>query len=158
MSKDTLQIRAATSADVNFTRVCAEQAYAPYIASIGKRPAPLDADYAALISRGTVYIAQTASGAPLGFIVCFPRDGQMHVENIAVLPAAAGQGVGRQLFSFCERAARKYGLSTLDLYTNVKMTDNLSLYPYLGFHEVGRRTEDGFERVYFEKHLPQTSE
>jgi hypothetical protein len=33
------------------------------------------------------------------------------------------------------------------------MTDNLSLYPHLGYAEVDRRTEDGFNRVYFEKDL-----
>jgi hypothetical protein len=31
------------------------------------------------------------------------------------------------------------------------MTANLSIYPRLGYTETGRRTEDGFNRVYFEK-------
>jgi hypothetical protein len=37
------------------------------------------------------------------------------------------------------------------LYTNEKMTDNLSIYRKLGYVEVARRTENGFNRVYFEK-------
>jgi len=39
------------------------------------------------------------------------------------------------------------------LYTNEKMTDNLSIYPRLGYVEVARRHEDGFDRVFFEKRL-----
>ena len=39
----------------------------------------------------------------------------------------------------------------MDLYTNAAMRENLSLYPRLGWVETDRRTEDGFERVYFEK-------
>lgn len=35
----------------------------------------------------------------------------------------------------------------LHLYTNEKMTENLSIYPKLGYVEVGRRTENGFNRV-----------
>ena len=39
------------------------------------------------------------------------------------------------------------------LYTNEKMIDNLSIYPKLGYVEVARRTESGFNRVYFERSL-----
>jgi hypothetical protein len=33
------------------------------------------------------------------------------------------------------------------------MTENLKIYPKLGYTVVGRRTEAGFNRVYFEKTL-----
>ena len=33
------------------------------------------------------------------------------------------------------------------------MTENLALYPALGYVETGRRVEDGFSRVYFSKRL-----
>jgi hypothetical protein len=33
------------------------------------------------------------------------------------------------------------------------MTENLSIYPRLGYVEVARRSEDGFNRVFFEKQL-----
>jgi hypothetical protein len=33
------------------------------------------------------------------------------------------------------------------------MTDNLGLYPRLGYEEFDRRREDGFDRVYFSKAL-----
>ncbi len=40
--------------------------------------------------------------------------------------------------------------------TNEKMSQNLSIYPHLGYVETGRRIEDGFNRVYFEKKLPHS--
>jgi GNAT superfamily N-acetyltransferase len=67
-------------------------------------------------------------------------------------PRAAGRGVGKALIGFCENAARRL-ISTVHLYTNEMMTENLSIYPKLGYVEVGKRTEDGFNRVYFEKTL-----
>ena len=33
------------------------------------------------------------------------------------------------------------------------MTENLEMYPALGYVVAGRRSEEGFERVYFRKHL-----
>ena len=33
------------------------------------------------------------------------------------------------------------------------MTENLELYPRLGYREVDRREEDGFSRVFFRKRL-----
>ncbi|MEQ9160672.1 MAG: hypothetical protein RLO10_10775 [Roseovarius indicus] len=41
----------------------------------------------------------------------------------------------------------------MQLYTNEKMVANLSIYPHLGYAETDRRTEDGFNRVYFEKRV-----
>ena len=49
--------------------------------------------------------------------------------------------------------ARRALLGSVYLCTHEKMTENLSMYPKLGYVEVGRRTENGFNRVYFEKTL-----
>jgi hypothetical protein len=43
------------------------------------------------------------------------------------------------------------GLRELRLYTNVAMLENLTLYPHLGYTEIARRTEAGFQRVLFSK-------
>jgi hypothetical protein len=43
----------------------------------------------------------------------------------------------------------------VSLYTNAHMTENLSLYLALGYVEVGRRREHGFDRVYYEKRVAQ---
>jgi ribosomal protein S18 acetylase RimI-like enzyme len=54
---------------------------------------------------------------------------------------------------FAEERARTQGRRSLTLYTNVKMWENLGLYRKLGFVEVGRRVQDGYERVFFEKDI-----
>ena len=39
------------------------------------------------------------------------------------------------------------------LYTNCMMWENVALYSRWGFVEMGRRSEYGYERVYFAKDL-----
>lgn len=146
-------IRLAIASDESSIRDCAEQAYARYVPVIGRKPAPMLADYAAQIAAGIVYVATDANGSLLGFIVFYVSAGQLLLENVAVLPSAAGQGVGKSLIAFCEQAGRKLAIDTVQLYTNELMSDNLAIYPKLGYAQVGRRTEDGFKRVYFEKRL-----
>ncbi|MGA0539018.1 GNAT family N-acetyltransferase [Neotabrizicola sp. VNH66] len=146
-------IRQAGPEDEAAIRNCADLAYARYVPLIGRKPAPMLADYAAQIAAGVVHLAEDAAGAFQGFIVFYPEDGAMLLENVAVLPKAAGQGVGRALMAFCEDCARQQGLPAIRLYTNAKMTENLSIYPRLGYVQTGRRQEDGFDRVFFEKPL-----
>ncbi|WP_422019901.1 GNAT family N-acetyltransferase [Roseibium sp.] len=148
-----MKIRPAVPNDVSAVRACAEEAYAPYIAAIGRKPAPMVADFETQIGAGQVHVAEDESGSFLGFIVYFPRADHMFLENVAVVSAAAGRGIGRALISHCEAEACSLGLPAIRLYTNEKMTANLSIYPRLGYTETGRRTEDGFNRVYFEKSL-----
>ena len=146
-------IRQARASDEAEIRHCAEAAYARYIPLIGRKPAPMLADFAAQIVAGDVYVATAADGAFQGFIVFYAEADHVMLENVAVLPRAAGHGVGKALIGFCEAMARERGLKAVHLYTNEKMSENLSIYPKLGYVEVARRSEDGFNRVYFEKSL-----
>jgi GNAT superfamily N-acetyltransferase len=146
-------IRRATQADEAAVRACAENAYARYVAAIGRKPAPMVADFAAQIAAGEIYVATDAEDALQGFIVFFPQEDHMFLENVAVQPSASGRGIGKSLLQFCENEARRLGFGAVHLYTNEKMTDNLSIYSRLGYVEVDRRTEDGFNRVFFEKRL-----
>ncbi|WJD60857.1 GNAT family N-acetyltransferase [Pseudomonas kurunegalensis] len=146
-------IRLAVATDEPEVRQCAEQAYARYVPLIGRKPAPMTADFARQIADGVVYVATDDRAVLQGFIVFYAEHGHMLLENVAVLPSAAGQGVGKALIRFCEDAARQQGVGAVHLYTNEKMTENLSIYPKLGYVNVGQRTEDGFKRVYFEKTL-----
>ena len=146
-------IRPARTTDEPAIRDCAERAYARYVAAIGRKPAPMVADFGSQIAAGEVHVATSDDDAVLGFIVFRSEDDGMFLENVAVRPEASGAGVGKALIAFCEVAARQRGLKTVRLYTNAKMVENLSIYPRLGYVETGRRTEDGFDRVYFEKRL-----
>ncbi|WP_166360665.1 GNAT family N-acetyltransferase [Pseudomonas akapageensis] len=146
-------IRPAVADDEVAVRACAEQAYDQYVAVIGRKPAPMLADYRAQIAAGHVYLCTGEQDGLLGFIVFFPVDQHLFLENVAVTEVARGKGVGKALIQFCETEAVRLGLGSVHLYTNEKMTENLSIYPRLGYVEVQRRSEDGFNRVYFEKRL-----
>jgi ribosomal protein S18 acetylase RimI-like enzyme len=144
-------IRQAETKDEPDIRDCAEQAYARYVPLIGRKPAPMVADFAAQIAAGVIYVATEDNGVFQGFVVFYPEGQHILLENVAVLPRAAGRGIGKALICFCENEARRRGFSVVHLYTNEKMTENLSIYPRLGYAEVGRRSEGGFNRVFFEK-------
>ncbi|SFB03058.1 Acetyltransferase (GNAT) family protein [Rhizobium sp. NFR07] len=146
-------IRQAATADEAAIRSCAERAYTRYVAAIGRKPAPMVADFAAQIAEGQVHVAAGKAGELQGFIVFFPKGEVMFLENVAVEPTAAGRGIGKSLIAFCEAEARRLGLAAVTLYTNEKMVENLSIYPKLGYVETDRRSEDGFNRVFFEKRL-----
>lgn len=151
MGGAALTIRPAGPGDAAAVRDCADRAYARYVPLIGRRPAPMEADFAAQIVAGEVHVAE--DGAVLGYIVFRPEGRHMLLESVAVRPEAAGRGIGKALIGFCEAVARRGGLASVRLYTNAKMAENLSIYPRLGYAETGRRVEDGFARMYFEKAL-----
>ena len=147
-------IRPAMAKDEPEIRGCAELAYARYVPLIGRKPAPMTADHAAQIAAGHVHVATGDNEILCGFIVFYPDGDHVLLENVAVLPRAAGQGIGKALIDFCEKSARRQGFKAVHLYTNEKMAENLMMYPRLGYTEIDRRTEDGFKRVYFSKALP----
>lgn len=146
-------IRRAVPDDVQGVRECAEKAYQRYVVRMGRTPAPVTADFAAQIAAGHVYVDIDDVGQIQGFIVFYPKERHMFLENVAVLPEVGGQGIGRALIEYCETEARRQGMAAVHLYTNEVMTENLEMYPHMGYIEFARRREDGFNRVYFEKRL-----
>lgn len=147
-------IRAARETDLDAVRRCAEAAYAGYIARIGRAPAPMVADFAAALANGDLFVADNeAADGIAGFVVFYPRADHVHLENVAVDPACQRRGIGRRLIEFAEGKAIELGYRRIELYTNARMTENLELYPVLGYRETDRRVEDGFDRVFFTKDL-----
>lgn len=147
-----LDIRQAQVADCRAVVACVRAAYAKYLALMDKEPAPLHADYAALIAQGAVSVA-TDEGAVWGVLVMMLEGRSMFVENIAVDPRFQGQGLERMLMAFVERRARAEGVNEVRLYTNELMAENLRFYHQLGFEEEERRDHDGYRRVFLRKIL-----
>jgi N-acetylglutamate synthase-like GNAT family acetyltransferase len=145
-------LREAKAGDREAVERLVEAAYGMYVERIGRRPAPMDADYAALIDAGRVTVAER-DGRVIGILVLVPEEDHLLVENVAVDPAAQGSGLGRRLMARAEGHARTLGLTELRLYTNEKMVENLAWYPRLGYTETERRVESGFARVFFVKTL-----
>ncbi|NKB52872.1 MAG: GNAT family N-acetyltransferase [Rhizobiaceae bacterium] len=145
-------LRPAKTEDLDFVRQCAERAYEIYVERIGKPPAPMIADFWAALTKQHLNIA-CLDRSPVGFVVSYVRGDHLFVENVAIHPDHQGQGIAKKLFSLLEQRCKLNGLSSIELYTNEKMTENLTFYPNLGFCETDRRREAGFNRVYFRKTL-----
>ena len=149
-----MKIRAASADDADRVRDIARAAYARYVVRIGREPVPMTADFETHILRGEVTLAETADGV-IGYIVAYARPDDYFVENVAVDPAKAGGGIGKNLMSHVESAAVQAGHQVVRLYTNVAMHENFPFYESLGYRKTHEATEAGFHRVYFEKSLEQ---
>jgi len=131
-------------------RALVRAAYAIYVPRLGREPAPMLDDYAARIAAGQAYVLEQ-DGALVGALILENEPDGLMLYNIAVSPAAQGQGVGRRLIAFTEAEARRRGYAVLRLYTNELMVENVAMYGHLGFTETHRGSEAGHRRVYFEK-------
>lgn len=145
-------IRLASPDDQAAVATIVNAAYAPYIARIGRKPAPMLDDYATLIRDGRVYVLDIA-GVVTGVLVVVPEHRAMLLDNIAVRPDRQGRGYGRKLLAFAERLAREASCGVIRLYTNEAMTENIALYSRIGFVETHRAEEDGFRRIHMRKVL-----
>ena len=146
------RIRPARREESHWARALVRRAYALYVPRMGQEPAPMLADYSALIEAGELQVLEEA-GSPVALVVLRPEEDALFVENIAVDPVAQRKGHGRALLAFAEDEALRLGLKAVRLYTNAAMTENLAYYPRLGFRETDRREEDGYNRVFFEKRV-----
>ena len=152
-----MRIRLAAAADASAVRACAEAAYARYVAAIGRRPAPMETDFVAAIVAGQIHVAEV-EGAVAGYLHIIPAGDELLLDAVAVLPGFAGKGIGKALIRFAEDEARRLGLGWVRLYTNAKMVENVAIYPHLGYVETGRRRDEGYDRVFFEKRITRNDD
>ncbi|MDQ2763390.1 MAG: GNAT family N-acetyltransferase [Pseudomonadota bacterium] len=129
-----------------------QAAYIRYVAVIGTPPGPMLDDYPARIAAGQVWVMEVEAGIA-GVLVLQAGPDYVLLDNIAVHPDRQGQGLGRLLLEFSEAEATRCGWSTITLYTNALMVENLAIYAARGYVEQDRRTEKGFDRVYMAKRL-----
>ena len=147
-----VSLKPASAHDLEFVRTCAREAYQPYVADIGREPAPMVADFAEHLRQNELELI-TFEDAPVGYVVSWLSDGVLFVDNIAITAHMRGHGLARTVFDQLSERGRASSANAIELYTNEKMTANLALYPKLDFEEFDRRSEDGFARVYFRKIL-----
>lgn len=136
--------------DVDTIRRCAEDAYQLYVERIGKPPAPMVDDFLSRVIARDVRVAEYQNRFA-GFAIYAQKGHVLFLENIAVSPSQQKQGIGTGIMQYLERLASRAGLEAIELYTNAKMVENLTLYRELGYEITDTRVEDGFERVYFRK-------
>lgn len=148
--KDPGCVRAAVAADVPAVRAVTDEAYRPYIERIGVVPQPMEADHAANVAAGRVFVT---ADPVLGLVVIEAFADHLFLDSIAVHPDAHGTGVGRRLLHFVEARARELGLGEIRLYTNAMMWENQRIYAKYGYEVVERRTDGPYDRIHYRKRL-----
>jgi GNAT superfamily N-acetyltransferase len=148
------EIRPATAADVAAVKAVTDAAYQPYVERIGVVPQPMEADHAANVAAGLVFV----TGRPVtGLVVIEAYEDHLFLDSVAVHPDAHGKGVGRRLLAFVEARARVLGLSEVRLCTNAMMWENRTIYPKYGYEVVERRVDGPYDRVHYRKRLARRS-
>ncbi|MFE1437568.1 GNAT family N-acetyltransferase [Streptomyces sp. NPDC058739] len=144
------EIRPAGADDVPAVKAVTDAAFSPYIERIGVVPRPMEADHAADVAAGRVFV----TGDPVvGLVVLEAYEDHLFLDSIAVRPDSHGQGVGGRLLRFVEARARALGLREIRLYTNVMMWENQKIYPKYGYEVVERRVDGPYARVHYRKVL-----
>ena len=147
-----MTIRPARPDEAPLLAALVGRAYAPWVSVVGRRPFPMDDDYAARVAAGEAWVLEEA-GAVHGLLVLEQHADHLLLDNVAVEPARKGKGDGRVLLDFAEAEARRRGLPEIRLYTNEKMERNIALYAARGYAETERRQEKGFSRVFMAKRV-----
>ncbi|MEY9811205.1 GNAT family N-acetyltransferase [Streptomyces albogriseolus] len=153
------RIRPAVAADVPAVKAVVDAAFRPYVARIGVVPVPMEADHAANVAAGRVFVAElpddggTGPVRVAGLVVLEPRTDHLYLDTVAVRPDAQGAGLGRLLLEFTEARARALGLPEIRLFTNAMMWENQTIYPRLGYETVERRVTGPYDRIHYRKRL-----
>ena len=147
-------LRRATGDDVDAIEGLVAEAFGKYVERIGRPPAPVVADYAALLDESRIWVVERRD-AIIAVLVTQHHGDHLLLDTVAVAPAAQGGGHGRRLLEQAERDAAEQGLTEVRLCTNEAMTENLVFYPRHGYRETGRGTQDGYRRVFFSKSLAE---
>ncbi|VEP13745.1 GNAT family acetyltransferase [Hyella patelloides LEGE 07179] len=152
----SIQIRQAESFDADLVTALVHDAYYPYITRLGKPPGPMLENYQEVINKNYVYVIEE-QGSVLGLIVLKIAHPTFLLDNIAVHPSHQNKGIGKILLKTAEKKAIESGFDTITLYTHEKMSENINLYTHIGYREIRRVHENGYDRVYMSKNLDLTS-
>jgi GNAT superfamily N-acetyltransferase len=147
-----IRLRGAREADVPLIRKVVADAFAPFVARTGVRPAPLGTDWATVVSALGAVVALRDDHV-VGVLVLWPHPDHVLVETLAVAPTEQGSGVGSALLDRAELLAIETGANAVRLATNAAMAEALDWYPRRGFVVLGRWDEQGYDRVHLEKRL-----
>jgi ribosomal protein S18 acetylase RimI-like enzyme len=149
---DDLLLRQATAGDVARLTELVLAAYRRYVERLGAPPRPMTDDYAEVVRRLSVTVAES-NGEIVGLIVVGRDEEGFFIDNVAIHPDHQGRGIGRVLLEHAEAAARQAGFDSIYLYTHERMVENLALYGRAGYVEYDRRPAGDARVVYLRKPL-----
>jgi ribosomal protein S18 acetylase RimI-like enzyme len=147
-----VSLRRAEAADVPRLTELVQVAYGHYVERLGGRPRPMTDDYADVVRRNSVTVAERG-GEVVGLIVVGVDDEGFFVDNVAVDPPHQGSGVGRALLEHAETVARGEGFDSIYLYTHELMDEDRAMYSRAGYVEYARRRHGDACLVYLRKRL-----
>lgn len=147
----SVDISVAKTDDATAMRAIAAAAYQPYIAEIGRPPAPMLADFGAHINEDMCFVLRVG-GVVCGYAIIIEKSDGYWLENIAVHPEKQGCGNGLALLKAAEDYLAPHA-SFYQLYTNIAMHSNIIWYQRLGFKKIREVQVEGFRRIYFKKKL-----
>ena len=146
------ELRLAVAADAPAIRALTRAAYAKWVPLIGREPKPMTADYEQAVKHHRFDLLYM-DGQLAALIETIRQPDHLLIENVAVLPAFQGQGLGRRLLALAEDLAVELGFAEIRLYTNQRFAENVALYRRCGY---GIDKEEAGERgvtVYMSKSL-----
>ncbi len=79
-------LRLAEAGDAPAMQRLAISSYGKYVPRMGREPAPMADDYAAVVARGHAWVAEHGDQL-VGLLVMQPAEGHLLLENVAVAPA-----------------------------------------------------------------------
>ncbi|MDF3141347.1 MULTISPECIES: GNAT family N-acetyltransferase [unclassified Streptomyces] len=82
---------------------------------------------------GRAWVACDDGDRPVGYLICEPVDGALHIEQVSVHPDCAHRRLGRTLLAYAADRAREEGLTALTLTTFTEVPWNAPYYERLGF-------------------------
>jgi GNAT superfamily N-acetyltransferase len=109
-------------------------------------PAPPGAER--LAEGGILLVAEDEEGTVVGFVHVLEFAGGAHLEQVSVLPAFGGRGIGRMLVEAAKEAARGAGYDRLTLRTFADVPWNAPFYASAGF--AIEEPSDDFHRMLVE--------
>jgi RimJ/RimL family protein N-acetyltransferase/ribosomal protein S18 acetylase RimI-like enzyme len=145
-------LRRAGPDDVPAIEALQQAAYRPNAAILGVEPVPLRWDYAAIMQRCEVWLAE-ALGKPVGVLILEMRADHVMLESVATAPGTQGTGLGNMLLTAAEFRAADYGLKLIRLYTGEKLTRNVDWYRRRGYGIEHIETVDDRRLVHMIKRL-----
>ena len=125
-------LRQAKPDDAAAITALVRDAYAPWVALIGREPKPMTIDYAQALAANRFDLLEE-DGRLLGLIETAMAADHLLIVNIAVGPDLHGRGIGQGLLAHAEDLARQAGLAELRLYTNQKFARNIEIYRRFGY-------------------------
>src|SRR5262245_49558931 len=144
--------RRAVPADSGIIAAITNAAYTKYIARMGREPQPMTADYDQILATHPVWLLCRAD-EPVGVLVLMHEPETMLIYSVAIGPPYQKHGYGRRLLAWAEEQAQQAGYTSIRLFTNGLMTENIALYQRLGYSETGREPFNGLTIVHMAKRL-----